>query len=174
MTYPSAVTSVDKGLYHELVQSFQLHDIIVSLCSGLFQISIFKANPSSHPVMILDRFLAVFAEFLFNDAQLSFEFRPNLVAGHHKAVEKMCETTKVHVMFGDDMLTVSRAPIVTGRNERTKDSTPPTLSLYFSPDDQTLMEEAMISYQDQVVSYLTTFLPNYLTTLSNKFCEARF
>ena len=39
-------------------------------------VQIFKANVASHPVMILDRFLAVFAEFLFNDAQLGFEFRP--------------------------------------------------------------------------------------------------
>jgi ATP-dependent RNA helicase DHX36 len=146
--YPTALTAQEHALVHEMVPSFQLHDITVTLRNGLLHVTVIKANITTHPVMVLDRLLTLLAEFLFNDTQVSFEFRPGLAPHHHASVEKLCLALRVFVVFGDDRCTVSRTPPAS--RKKAKEAAPPSLPLYLSPEDQQQMEDLLAKYASEV------------------------
>ena len=69
---------------------------------------------------------------------------------HHDSVTKLCKSLNVFLVFGDDYCTVSRTPIANESRKRSKEATPPSLTLHFTAEDVTLMEEMTAKYQETV------------------------
>ena len=90
------------------------------------------------------------ADFLFNDTQTAIEFQPSLVVSHREAVDKLCESLGVYLMYGDDLVTVSKKPFATERVRAPKEATPPVLALRFLSDDVSIMEDLLEKYAKDV------------------------
>eukprot|EP01012_Entosiphon_sulcatum_P018884 TRINITY_DN2368_c0_g1_i3.p1 TRINITY_DN2368_c0_g1~~TRINITY_DN2368_c0_g1_i3.p1 ORF type:complete len:1025 (-),score=154.03 TRINITY_DN2368_c0_g1_i3:723-3797(-) len=151
LEFPTPQTTEERRVIHDMCQQMGLYDTCVSLPSGLLAVSVLKANPDTHPVAILDRFLTVFADFAAKpNPQL--EFRPVLPEDMQDRVLQICQALSLHAHFFDDYLLISRAAIVADREGRStsKEARPSTLPMWFTTEDQELLEKTVREYRTEV------------------------